>query len=407
MATRSTYYFDGLSFATAIALFTDQALTIKAADGYYSLGTISRRQVNGLLQAGVNCANCSDPLVLCYDATSVDDLCCTGCTPGANLTAFNSSIIGNFLGVCDIDPTEVYYHNGLGTYPAANDFVFTDSIGTTPLSNGWYHYISPSNKYRITNDTGYVADAISCESNLTAFSSSVFYTTSVGACSGVENQTYYHNGSGNDPVTSDVCYLSDGGSFLVDGYYKISSTQYIRITGGAGVVNNVGTFSLGTSFSASTTQTSGAFACATLIGQTYYHNGGSSLPVAANTCYTNQCKTIILSNGFYKISSNQYLEITGGAGIVSAVTTCPTVLNDYDSSQTATTSPNACFASLGTTYYHDGAAGANPAVNDTCYLDSAGVDTLPIGWYRANNIGGDIKYNVNDDGVVQSVILCV
>ena len=41
MATRATYYFDGLSFATAIALFTDQALTTKAADGYYSLGNIS------------------------------------------------------------------------------------------------------------------------------------------------------------------------------------------------------------------------------------------------------------------------------------------------------------------------------------------------------------------------------
>ena len=58
MATRATYYFDGFSFATAIALFTDQALTTKAADGYYSLGSISRRQVNGFLQGAVNCPAC-------------------------------------------------------------------------------------------------------------------------------------------------------------------------------------------------------------------------------------------------------------------------------------------------------------------------------------------------------------
>ena len=39
MATRATYYFDGLSFATAIALFTlIKRFNTKAADGYYSLG---------------------------------------------------------------------------------------------------------------------------------------------------------------------------------------------------------------------------------------------------------------------------------------------------------------------------------------------------------------------------------
>ena len=75
MATRATYYFDGLNFATAIALFTDQALTTKAADGYYSLGTISRRQVSGLLQSAANCTDCGDARDLCYDAASADNVC--------------------------------------------------------------------------------------------------------------------------------------------------------------------------------------------------------------------------------------------------------------------------------------------------------------------------------------------
>ncbi len=79
MATRATYYFDGLSFANAISLYTDQALNTLAADGYYSLGTIARRQVNGILQAAANCPTCGDALSLCYDSTSASEVCCVGC----------------------------------------------------------------------------------------------------------------------------------------------------------------------------------------------------------------------------------------------------------------------------------------------------------------------------------------
>ena len=88
MATRATYYFDGLNFATAIALFTDQALTTKAADGYYSLGTISRRQVNGFLQSAANCTDCGDAISLCYDTASASEVCCVGCGTTYNITYF-------------------------------------------------------------------------------------------------------------------------------------------------------------------------------------------------------------------------------------------------------------------------------------------------------------------------------
>ena len=90
MATRATYYFDGLSFANAISLYTDQALNTLAADGYYSLGTIARRQVNGILQAAANCPTCGDALSLCYDSTSASEVCCVGC--GTTLTAFSATI---------------------------------------------------------------------------------------------------------------------------------------------------------------------------------------------------------------------------------------------------------------------------------------------------------------------------
>ena len=163
MATRATYYFDGLSFATAIALFTDQALTTKAADGYYALGTISRRQVNGLLQSAANCTDCGDARDLCYDAASADNVCCVGC--GTTYTAFSATIGGTFNGVCgDTNYTQTYYHNGSGTIPAAGELVFSDVNGVNPLANDYYHTNASgtSTFFRITNNTGFVALLEAC-----------------------------------------------------------------------------------------------------------------------------------------------------------------------------------------------------------------------------------------------------
>ena len=146
------------------------------------------------------------------------------------------------------------------------------------------------------------------------------------------------------------------------------------------------------------------------LNQTYYHNGTAGQPPAAtDTCYSDACKSTVLGNGYYKIATTGngvYMQITGGSGVVSSVTSCPSSLEEYDSSQTAVTSPNACFQSLGTTYHYDGTAGGNPSVGDTCYTTSAGTTTLPSGWYRANNVGGDIKYNVNSSGEVTSTQFC-
>ena len=165
MATRATYYFDGFSFATAIALFSDQALTTKAADGYYSLGSIARRQVGGFLEGASNCPTCGDIITLCYDSVSASEVCCVGC--GTTYTSFSSTITGNFNSVCgDTTYDQTFYHNGSGTIPIAGELVFQDSAGTTPLANGWYHTNASgtSSRYRITNNTGFVATVESCGS---------------------------------------------------------------------------------------------------------------------------------------------------------------------------------------------------------------------------------------------------
>jgi hypothetical protein len=56
-----TYYFDGINFAQASALFTDAALTTLAADGFYSQNGIVRQQLNGVLLNAQPCNDCAVP----------------------------------------------------------------------------------------------------------------------------------------------------------------------------------------------------------------------------------------------------------------------------------------------------------------------------------------------------------
>ena len=49
-ASYNTYYFDGVNFSSATALYTDAALTSLAPDGFYSQNGIIRQQSNGILQ---------------------------------------------------------------------------------------------------------------------------------------------------------------------------------------------------------------------------------------------------------------------------------------------------------------------------------------------------------------------
>jgi hypothetical protein len=62
MATSSTYYIDSSSFNTATSVYTNQELTIKAPDGYYSIGGLYRRQLFGNLQELVSCSGAPLPV---------------------------------------------------------------------------------------------------------------------------------------------------------------------------------------------------------------------------------------------------------------------------------------------------------------------------------------------------------
>lgn len=61
MATSSTYYLNAPSLESATAVFTDDALSICAADGFYSDGVISREQVGCVLLPQQSCPSCAVP----------------------------------------------------------------------------------------------------------------------------------------------------------------------------------------------------------------------------------------------------------------------------------------------------------------------------------------------------------
>lgn len=53
-----TYYIDSSDLESATSVYLNEDLTVLAPDGYYSNGTISRNQVDGILLPSQTCPSC-------------------------------------------------------------------------------------------------------------------------------------------------------------------------------------------------------------------------------------------------------------------------------------------------------------------------------------------------------------
>jgi hypothetical protein len=308
-------------------------------------------------------------------------------------------------------PTQGTYFLNTSSFATATA-IYTDSALTTAASNGWYK--TSSNTFRQQTgapSTPVLSTTYTCE--CTTFSSSTVESSESAACGATINQTYFHTGSGSTPVATNTCYSDAGQTVLGNGYYKLTSTTFMQITGGSGVVASVGTISVGIAFSSGRSATPAAAACADTLNQTYYHNGSSGQPpVATDVCYSDLCKTTVLGNGYYKISTTgtgTYMQITGGSGVVSAVTNCPSSLTSYSSSVKGVFNQacpfNGSNPGLTETYYHNGggSAGTPPTSGDTCYSDTAGTTVLIAGYYNLDsNTGVDNRsyIEIGASGVV-------
>jgi len=148
--------------------------------------------------------------------------------------------------------------------------------------------------------------------------------------------------------------------------------------------------------------------CCAAQDRTYYfaRNAGGSfvvdtntLPQVGNFVFSDSNGASVLTNGYYRITSNTAIYVVNG--VVDSISTgCSACLTSYASSLSARPE-NACTATINQTYYHDG-SGTFPVANDVVYSDSAGTTFLSIGHYRA----GSTRYRVDANGVVGQVFIC-
>tara|TARA_R110002167_G_scaffold353707_1_gene567121 strand:+ start:494 stop:1507 length:1014 start_codon:yes stop_codon:yes gene_type:complete len=135
----ATYYMNQSTFAASTILYSTSDGGTAAVDGFYALISGSSsvyREVSGdagALGTQTTCSDCTTSISLCV-GTSASDVCCTGCPTN---TAFTGTTNLTFNGSCSTSTIATnYWHNGSGTFPAADDTVFTNAGGTAVAPNG-------------------------------------------------------------------------------------------------------------------------------------------------------------------------------------------------------------------------------------------------------------------------------
>jgi len=109
------------------------------------------------LLPGQTCSPCGTAVPLCYSTVSETDLCCTGCT----YTAYSSSPVKSTRSeACAEAQTQTYFHNGTGSTPIVNNFVFANNTATTILSSGYYSLNSTTVIF--VNSSGMVESILNC-----------------------------------------------------------------------------------------------------------------------------------------------------------------------------------------------------------------------------------------------------
>ena len=174
----------------------------------------------------------------------------------AALPSYSSSTVGvDEAAACadSVDQTYFFAQNSsttgtnppvvdTNTTPQVGNFVYSLNTGATALGDGYY-LIPGANVLQVT-DGVVVAITTPC-SNCTAFSSSAntnYNSICAGGAPPTTPNTYYHNGAGTYPVTSDTVYSDSGCStpLLAGHYYMYSGggINYFIIVGASGVVSS-------------------------------------------------------------------------------------------------------------------------------------------------------------------------
>ena len=180
---------------------------------------------------------------------------------GTSLRPFTTSsgsgpVASAALACAESDRTVAYFLQvtSSGGVPRINDRVFSDSIGSTVLATGYYwinntsaNILASDNAWMRIGSNGVVEATGTCSTasypQLTEARSSAMRNSAIEACEypTLPDYTYWHNGTGDVPVATNVMY-SDilGQAPLANGFYQLMKDKIlVNITGGSGVVNSV------------------------------------------------------------------------------------------------------------------------------------------------------------------------
>lgn len=287
MATSSSYYLNAPSLGSATAVFTNADLTVLAADGFYSDGTIVREQVDGILLPQQTCPSCATPCGETINASGGQGIYLLDLETGTTVSDVGAVIVRfDPYGVPDgirgtlgstvynklVSPVDGLHQSsnagaltyigqtgadcGISgtTYPALTEFSYN---GTTFVATGNTQSVtvapgdvslgvsapgstmmvipkltpSPSIiNFEVVGPCSGTAwqMSVACPVLLTGFSSSVSAVSSVAACALSETTTYYNASLANTPGTVGLYDLvfadAYGQTPLAAGYYRASGS---------------------------------------------------------------------------------------------------------------------------------------------------------------------------------------
>lgn len=127
-----------------------------------------------------------------------------------------------------IGATTNLYHNGVGTYPAVGDFVFTDLAGTTPFDglSKWYFILAPGDYAIRISSTGLVLNITSCAGVTTTTTTTTLptYYYEANVCGTVSPVVILKRTDGLTSTIGDVVKCDDGRC------YTITNTSGVIVT---------------------------------------------------------------------------------------------------------------------------------------------------------------------------------
>jgi len=424
-ATYNTYYFDGINFSSATALYSDAALTTLAPDGFYAQNGIVRQQTGGLLLNAQSCTSCA---VAC----------------GSGISASNASQPGYYNADIDvansIGAVVVYFYMGssvpdgvLATFNNVthNRMTSKNNHGTVTLIDGAQSTVDYAGINNVTTLPTYVGN----QNDLLV--GSYFSVPEFNLSGGAYVDT--GNTRSINVVNNQVGYASDTSTPSSPVFTMVipktdANTTLVKVETFAPMTGTFFAFELACpedlpNFQGSALQ---ATDVCTSANVTYYfarNASGNSTPFTIDTNTVPEVGNFVFTdaNGATYLNDTntlQYIIVANTTslgirnGVVVSSAACSSGGGGYTSYTSSSTKNFGAICNggaapaLNQTYYHGGAGqgpgGIYPSLGDSVYSDASGNFQLSQGYYYLYQDGsGDANYiQVGGTGTVILVSSC-